>query len=208
MLQTWSWESPYHKIIIPLLTNRAIPMRIRRDRFRLCGLLGLWNHSARQWVASPKALHTRRFESHNRWPFGKHLFGLEISRSSVSLPGPNPYLMESFTNIRQQYCYFTSNYQKCQWFPLSFLWIMEKLENVFWLFLRMVSPNHLLENLSVEEYYTNRNGSRALSVQIVGFSQPEHTVGILGSGLRISFPVFPSYMVHLGSLPPWQQSLT
>lgn len=119
---------PYHKIIIPLLTYRAIQMWTRRDRFEPCGLLGLWNHSACQGTTSPKALHMRSFESPNCWLFGKHLFGLEISRSSVNLPGPNPRLMECFINIRQQYfCYFTSNDQKCQWFPLSFLWIMEKL---------------------------------------------------------------------------------
>lgn len=143
---------PYHKIIIPLLTNQAIPSQTGRECFRLCGLLGLWKHSACQGAASPKVLHTQSFESHNRWLFGKHLFGLEISGSSVNLPVPNPHWMESFTNIRQQYfCYFTSNYQKCQWFPLNFLWVMEKWKNIFWLFLRMVAPNRPSENLPIEE---------------------------------------------------------
>lgn len=78
--------------IILLPANQTIQMPTWRDHLEVCGLLGLWNHSACQCSASPLSFHSKSFESQGK--FEKHLFGLQFCRSSVHLPGPSPRVME------------------------------------------------------------------------------------------------------------------
>lgn len=71
---------------------QAIQLPTWRDHLDLCGLLGFRNHSASLCSAASMSFHSKGLES--RGQFGKHLFGLQFCRSSVSLPDPYPHLME------------------------------------------------------------------------------------------------------------------